>query len=302
MLRTNFPKDLIKGSCKPLEILSAHTSFRIGGPAALWTEPRDVKELKKVVLFAKSSGIPLFVMGGGSNVLVNDEGFNGIVVHLGSAEFKKITVKGKSMKVGAGYSTPGLVRLCCSRGLSGLESLVGIPGTIGGAVFMNAGGWSSPLYKNIGDYVVALKVMDYDGNTKTLGRDELEFGYRKSNLSGCIVIEATLRLGREESTVLTSRCSKFLKMKKEKQVLDMPSAGCVFKNPKDFQFTTGQMIDMLGLKGKRVGGAEVSEKHANFIINRNNATSQDVMKLVNMISRKVMDSYNIPLELEIRVI
>jgi len=302
MLRTNFPKNLIKGSCKPLEILSAHTSFRIGGPAALWTEPKDMRELKKIVLFAKNNGIRLFIMGGGSNVLARDEGFNGIIVHLGSAAFKKISIKGTSVRVGAGYPTPGLVRLSCNNGLSGLESLVGIPGTIGGAVFMNAGGWSSPLYKNIGDYVMSLKVMDYDGNIKILKKDEIEFGYRKSSLSDCIVIEAAMRLGREESSALTSRCSKFLKMKKEKQVLDVPSAGCVFKNPKDFQFTTGQLIDMLGLKGRRVGGAEVSEKHANFIINRKNATSQDVMRLVDIISKKVMDSYNIPLELEIKVL
>ncbi len=302
MLRTNFPKNLIKGSCKPLEILSAHTSFRIGGPAALWVEPKDTRELKKIVLFAKNNGIPLFVMGGGSNVLVSDEGFNGIVVHLGSAAFKNISIKGTSVRVGAGYSTPGLVRLSCNNGLSGLESLVGIPGTIGGAVFMNAGGWSSPLYKNIGDYVMSLKVMDYCGNIEILKKDEIEFGYRRSNLSDCIVLEVKLRLGREESSALTSRCSKFLKMKKEKQVLDMPSAGCVFKNPRDFQFTTGQLIDMLGLKGRRVGGAEVSEKHANFIINRKNATSQDVMRLVSIISKKVMDSYNIPLELEIKIL
>lgn len=302
MLLTNFPKNLIKGSCKPLEILSAHTSFRIGGPAALWVEPKDTRELKKIVLFAKNNGIPLFVMGGGSNVLVSDEGFNGIVVHLGSAAFKNISINGTSVRVGAGYSTPGLVRLSCNNGLSGLESLVGIPGTIGGAVFMNAGGWSSPLYKNIGDYVMSLKVMDYHGNIEVLKKDEIEFGYRRSNLSDRIVLEVTLRLGREESSALTSRCSKFLKMKKEKQVLDMPSAGCVFKNPKDFQFTTGQLIDMLGLKGRRVGGAEVSEKHANFIINRKNATSQDVMRLVSIISKKVMDSYNIPLELEIKVL
>jgi UDP-N-acetylmuramate dehydrogenase len=144
--------------------------------------------------------------------------------------------------------------------------------------------------------------MDYYGNIEILKKDEIEFGYRRSNLSDCIVLEVALRLGREESSALTSRCSKFLKMKKEKQVLDVPSAGCVFKNPKDFQFTTGQLIDMLGLKGRRVGGAEVSEKHANFIINRKNATSQDVMRLVSIISKKVMDSYNIPLELEIKVL
>ena len=302
MSQMSFPKDSIKGNFKKLEILSAHTSFRIGGPAALWAEPHDVKDLKKVVLFARDSSIPTFVMGGGTNVLVSDKGFNGIVIHLGAPAFKDISVKGKTIKVGAGYGTPALVRLCCSKGLSGLESLVGIPGTVGGAVYMNAGGWSSPLYKNIGDHVTSLKVMDYNGNIKILKKEDIEFGYRKSSLSRYVIIETTFKLGREKSSELTSRCSKFLKMKKEKQVLDMPSAGCVFKNPKDFQFTTGQMIDMLGLKGRRIGGAEVSEKHANFIINKSRATSEDVLRLIDLVSKKVRNSYKIPLELEIKII
>ena len=302
MLQMNFPKNLIKGNLKKLETLSAHTSFRIGGPAALWAEPKDMEELKKIVIFAKNNKIPTFVMGGGSNVLASDKGFNGIVIHLGAQSFKKIIIKGVKVKVGAGYTTAGLVGLCCNKGLSGLESLIGIPGTIGGAVYMNAGGWSSPLYKNIGDYITSLKVMDKSGNVKMLKKDKIEFGYRRSNLSDYIIVEATLKLGREDSSELVSRCSKFLKMKKEKQVLDMPSAGCVFKNPKDFQFTTGQMIDMLGLKGQRIGGAQISEKHANFIINRKGATSEDVMKLIDVVSRKVMDNYKIPLELEIKVI
>lgn len=276
MSQMNFPKNLIEGNLKELEALSAHTSFRIGGPAALWVEPNDVKDLKNIVLFAKKNKIRTFVMGGGTNVLASDKGFKGIVIHLGAQSFKKVTIKGTTVKVGAGYNTPGLVRLCCNKGLSGLESLVGIPGTIGGAVYMNAGGWSSPLYKNIGDFVFSLKVMDRDGSIKVLKKENIQFGYRRSSLSDYIIIEATLKLGREDSMALTSRCSKFLKMKKEKQVLDMPSAGCVFKNPKDFQFTTGQIIDTLGLKGSRIGGAEISQKHANFIVNRKGATSEDV--------------------------
>jgi UDP-N-acetylmuramate dehydrogenase len=298
----NFPRDLIKGSLKKREALSSHTSFRIGGPAALWAEPKDAKELKKVLLFAKNNAVPTFVIGGGTNILASDNGFNGIVIHLGAPYFKKLAIKDTTVKVAAGYPTPGLVRLCCDKGLSGMESLVGIPGTIGGAVYMNAGGWSSPLYKNIGDYVVSLKVMDYNGNMKILKARDIDFGYRSSNLSSYIIMEATLKFGKEDRADLISRCSKFLKMKKEKQVLDIPSAGCVFKNPRDFQFTTGQIIDMLGLKGKRIGGAQISQKHANFIINKNGATSGDVLKLINLISRKVMDNYKIPLELEIKVI
>ena len=298
----NFPRNLIKGNIALGERLGRHTSFRIGGPAAIWAQPQDVKELKRIVIFAGENRIPAFVIGGGTNVLVRDEGFNGIVVHLGSSAFKNIRISGTTIRVGAGYSVPVLVRLCCSKGLSGLESLIGIPGTVGGAVCMNAGGWSSPLYKNIGDYVTNLKVMDSKGNIKTLKRGALSFGYRSSNLSAYIILEADLELGKEESSALKSRCSNFLKMKRDKQVLDVPSAGCVFKNPKDSQFTTGQMIDMLGLKGRVMGGAQVSEKHANFIINRGRASCKDVLSLIDIIRKKVMDNYNISLELEIKVI
>ncbi|MCX5666273.1 MAG: UDP-N-acetylmuramate dehydrogenase [Candidatus Omnitrophica bacterium] len=298
----NFPKNLIKGNILFGEKLGRHTSFRIGGPAAVWVQPRDLKELKRIVLFAGEKGVPTFTIGGGTNVLARDEGFDGIVIHLGSGAFKNFKISGTTVKVGAGYSVPALVRSCCDNGLSGLESLVGIPGTVGGAVCMNAGGWSSPLYKNIGDYVTSLKVMDRKGKIKTLKRGALSFGYRSSNLSAYIILEADLKLSKEESSALKSRCSKFLKMKRGKQVLDGFSAGCVFKNPKDSQFTTGQMIDMLGLKGRVMGGAQISRKHANFIINRGRASCEDVLKLVDIVRKKVMDNYNIPLELEIKII
>ena len=298
----NFPKNLIKGNVVLGEKLGRHTSFRIGGPAAVWAEPGDLKELKKIVVYAGKESIPIVVLGGGTNVLASDSGFDGIVIHLGAPAFKNIEVSGNTVSVGAGYSVPALVRLCCNEGLGGLESLIGIPGTVGGAIYMNAGGWSSPLYKNIGDYVTSLKVMDREGKLKTLKRDALSFGYRTSSLSSYIIASAVLKLGREEKTALISRCSKFLKMKKDKQVLDRPSAGCVFKNPKDFQFTTGQMIDILGLKGRRAGGAEVSKKHANFIINKDRASCEDVLKLVNTIKKRVMENYNISLELEIKII
>ena len=298
----NFPSDLIKGNIVLGERLGRHTSFRIGGPAAVWAHPKGVKELKRIVIFAGKNRIPAFVIGGGTNVLARDEGFDGIVIHLGSSAFKNISISGTTIRAGAGYSVPLLVRLCCNEGLSGLESLIGIPGTIGGAVFMNAGGWSSPLYKNIGDYVTSLQVMDNKGNIKTLKKEALSFGYKSSNLSAYIILEACLELGREDVSALKSRCSKFLKMKKDKQVLDKFSAGCVFKNPKGFQFTAGQMIDMLGLKGCAVGGAQVSDKHANFIINRGRASCEDVLMLVDMIRKKAMDNYNVSLELEIKVI
>ena len=214
MSRMNFPTNLIKGNLRRREILSAHTSFGIGGPAAFWAEPEDAKELRKILLFAGKNKIPVFIIGGGTNVLASDSGFDGIVVHLGAPSFKKISIKGTTVKVGAGYATPALVGLCCDKGLSGLESLVGIPGTVGGAVYMNAGGWLSPLYKNIGDCITSVKVMDYDGNIKIIKKEKIGFGYRKCGLLSCVIIEAALKLGKEDSSILTSRRSKFLSMKK----------------------------------------------------------------------------------------
>lgn len=295
-------RKIVKGRLLLKENLAARTSFRIGGPAEVWAQPRDVRELRKILLFAKNKKIPIFVMGRGTNILAKDSGFKGIVIHLGSAAFKNIRIKTHTIRVGAGYSLPQLIRLCCDKGLSGMESLVGIPGTVGGAIYMNAGGSTNPIFKNIGDFVTALKVMNRRGGVSVLKKDKLRFGYRSSNLHNYVILEAMLKLGRAGRATLNSRCLRFLKMKRTKQVLDRPSAGCVFKNPKGFQFTCGQMIDMLGLKGMRSGGAEISVKHANFIINRKNATSEDVLSLIEFIKDKVNQSYNIPLELEIEVV
>lgn len=296
-------KKSVKGVVKSRERLSGHTSLKIGGPADIWVEPRDTGHLKRLVRYTSENKIPLFVIGGGTNLLVSDEGFRGIVVHLGSAVFKKIDAKGARLTVGAGVNVPALVRFCCQKGLGGIESLIGIPGTVGGAIAMNAGGWKSPIYKNIGDLVISLKVMDRNGNIKILKKDDLEFGYRSCNLDGCLILEGRLVLYKEDPKAITSRCAQFLTIKRQKQALDVPSAGCVFKNPDESQFTCGQMIDTLGLKGKKMGGAEISERHANFIINKTRkASCQDVMSLIEFIRRKIDENYHMPLELEIKVL
>lgn len=295
-------KGSIKGAVKSAERLAFHSSFRIGGPADLWVEPRDSGELRKVLSFANKRKIPIFVIGNGSNVLARDPGFRGMVVRLNSPSFQRMKIKGRTVCVGAGFSLARLVKIACEKGLGGLESLVGIPGTIGGAIYMNAGGWTNPVFRNIGEFVSSLKVMDYRGKAKMLRRSDMEFGYRSSNLKQYIILEATLKFEKTDAELLVSSLTQFLKMKKEKQSLDVPSAGCVFKNPEKSQFTCGQMIDMLGLKGKRIGGAEISEKHANFVINRRGATCADVLSLIELMKKKVKESYGISLELEIKVI
>ena len=296
-------KRSVKGLVKPHEALAGHTSFKIGGPADIWAEPQNSMQLKKLLLYAAKNKMAFFVIGGGTNLLVSDEGFRGIVIHLGATFFKKFTVRGTSVKVGAGFNVPALVRMCCEKGLGGIESLIGIPGTVGGAIRMNAGGWNSPIYKNIGELVASLKVMDHDGNIRNIRKDALKFGYRNSNLDRYIILEAVLDLYKEDTKALRSRCSQFLTIKRRKQALDLPSAGCVFKNPEESQFTCGQMIDMLGLKGKKIGGAEISDRHANFIVNKTRkAHCQDVMSLIEFIREKIKESYHMPLELEIKIL
>ena len=167
---------------------------------------------------------------------------------------------------------------------------------------MNAGGSTNPMYKNIGELVTWVKAMDYSGKIRIFRKKDLEFGYRTSSLQPYIVLEVGMKLSEGDKNALASSFSQFIKIKKEKQTLDMPSAGCVFKNPPGFQFTCGQMIDMLGLKGKSVGGAEISIKHANFIVNRGNANAKDVLAMIDLVKDRVRENYKIPLELEIKII
>jgi UDP-N-acetylmuramate--L-alanine ligase/UDP-N-acetylenolpyruvoylglucosamine reductase len=282
--------------------LSLRTSFKIGGPADIWIEPKDESDLAKALRLSKESGIPAFIIGNGSNILVRDEGFRGMMVRLGSKGFRGLSIKGDIVRVGGGFSLVGLVKACCDSALSGLESLIGIPGTVGGAIYMNAGGSANPMFKNIGDVVESLKVMDRDGKVSTMGARDVKFGYRRSNIDSRIVLEAVLRLERSDRRHLVASCAQFLKIKMEKQALDMPSAGCIFKNPPFAQFSCGQMIDMLGLKGRSCGGATISEKHANFIVNRGGAKYTDVIFLIDMIKKKIRESYGIDLELEVQIL
>jgi UDP-N-acetylmuramate--L-alanine ligase/UDP-N-acetylenolpyruvoylglucosamine reductase len=292
----------VEGGIRFNEPLSEHTSFKIGGCADIWFEPKDVSDLRSGIFFAKEHSLRFFIIGNGSNILAADKGFGGMLIHLGSDYFKKVKTSGNTICVGAGFSLPKLVNICCRQGIAGLESMVGIPGTVGGAIYMNAGGWTNPIFRNIGEAVESLKVMDRDGKIKRLRKAELKFDYRCSNLGDNIILEVILKLRRGNKGALISSASHFLKMKKEKQVLDIPSAGCVFKNPPDSQFTCGQMIDTLGLKGRRIGGAEISPRHANFIVNRGGATCRDVLDLADLARAKVKENYDISLELEVKII
>ena len=294
-MKNKFPK--IKGKILFNEPLNKHTSFKVGGKCSVWAEPSDEKELQKILKFAALTRKKIFLMGSGSNVLVRDKGFKGIVIHLRNNNFRKINFKKTSVKVGAGASLGNLINISCKRGLAGLEGMIGIPGTLGGSIFMNAG------YKeNISCLVQNIKtVHKKTGKIRVLKKKTLKFGYRRSNLNDFIILEITLRLKKENKTLLLKRKKMFIKDKIAKQPMNALSAGCVFKNPKG-GISAGQYIDMAGLKGKRVGKAQISKRHANFIVNKKGATSKDILCLMDIVKKRVKTRFNKTLVPEIKVI
>lgn len=278
------------------EPMSRHTTFKIGGPAKIFFEPERMEELADALHRYRQQGQSIYILGGGSNLLVRDEGVDGVVIalHKGAA-FQHITIEGCKVKAGAGVSLPKLVKMMANIGLSGLECLVGIPGTVGGAARMNAGG----KHGTIGPLIESVFVMHSDGHTERIERDKLLFGYRSSNLKDFVILEVVLLLKEESPALVFEHTRAIYEEKKRTQPLYEPSAGCVFKNPPGQ--SAGALIDKAGLKGTTVGGAMVSEKHANFIINRGGATASDVLKLIDLIRERVSKIFNISLELEIEI-
>lgn len=287
-------KDTLKGKVKIDEPLYRHTTLGIGGPARIWFEPIDEEELKEILGFSRSKHLKIFVIGSGSNILVSNRGFNGVVIHLSSPYFKKVYFRKSNITAGAGILLTKLISLSCSHSLGGLEDLVGIPGTLGGALRMNAG-----YKRNIGDLVSRVKVMDKNGNLKILKKKDLKFGYRKSNLSRYIILEAEINLSKARKPDLFKRCEHLIRLRRVSQPWNEKSAGCVFKNPSRLDATAAALIETCGLKGKGFGGASISSKHANFIINKKSARYHDVIKLMNLINKKVKEKFGIELKSEL---
>ncbi len=289
-----FPK--IKGRAIFNEPLFKHTTFRVGGPSGIWVEPEDETALKKILTFAKSKRKKTLIIGKGSNILAEEGGFNGIAIHLGGG-FKNITFSGTKVTAGAGAMLSHLVDLACKKGLKGMEGLVGIPGTVGGAVFMNSG-----YRQKISDSLREVRVMDRtDGSIRIIKRKNFRFGYRYSNLDRYIILEAQFRLRAGKKEILLQRKKALLEIKKREQPLGSFSAGCVFRNPKG-KISAARYIDMSGLKGKRIGNAEVSRTHANFIINLKNAKAGDISRLIGFIRRRVKSEFSVDLIPEIVIL
>jgi len=279
------------------EPLKGHTTFRIGGPCGVWVEPRGERDLREILKLAKKRKKRTILIGAGSNILPGDAAAGGVVIHLGGKHFKKARFTGRKVKAGAGISLAYLVDLLCKKGLAGMEGLAGIPGTLGGAIFMNAG------YKgNISDCLESVRVMDKkSGKTSVLKKKKIKFNYRHSGLDGYIMLEATLALKKADKKKLLKIRNSLLRIKRSEQPMGKACAGCVFKNPAN-ALPAARYIDMLGFKGKRIGGAKVSERHANFIINTRNAKARDVLRLMDTIKERVKSKFGVELVPEIEIL
>lgn len=277
------------------EPLVPHTWMKIGGPAQYFIKPRNEQELIDVVRACHEEHVAVHILGGGSNLLVRDEGVSGAVIKLEAEGFARCEFDGPRVTIGAGMPLSHAISLTVKQNLAGFEVLTGIPGTIGGALHGNAGGKSG----DIGQFVKRARVLTSAGEVCVRKEDELSFAYRASSLNELIILDATFELYADDPEEITRRMRKIWIMKKATQPLTFQSAGCIFKNPRGM--SAGLLIDQARLKGTRIGGAEVSDRHANFIVAHPGASSQDVLRLIDLIRSKVAEQFGIDLELEIKI-
>lgn len=277
------------------EPLAPHTWFMLGGPAQYFAQPDSVDELARLVQRCQQEELPMRLLGGGSNVLVRDEGVPGVVVSLSNPAFAKLEVQGTRVSAGGGAKLGHVISTAVGEGLAGLETLVGIPGTVGGALHGNAGGRGG----DIGQWTHRASVLTRSGEIVERQREELVFAYRESSLDELVILSADFELEREDPEQLTKRMQTQWIAKKAAQPLGHERSGCIFKNPRGM--SAGMLIDQAGLKGTRVGGAEVSDRHANFMIAEPGATAQDVLRLIELVRSRVADRLSVELETEIEV-
>ncbi|MEW6009439.1 MAG: UDP-N-acetylmuramate dehydrogenase [Candidatus Omnitrophota bacterium] len=294
-----------QGRLKLNEPLSHHTTFKIGGKVKIWAEPHTLSSLRLLLDFAVKEDLPILIIGGGSNLLVQDSPLEALAINLSGDNFCKIRFDCRGVVAGAGVKLPRLISDSIKTKRSGLDFLVGIPGSLGGAICTNAAALSHNCPKAIGDIVEEVRIMTAQVRLKTLKCKDLKFRYRGSNLSQCIVLEARLRLGRAYVKKIKNSIIENFKRRQNTQDLTIASAGCIFKNPSlevGRGLSAGFLIDKAGLKGKCIGQAMVSQRHANFIINRGNAKASEVIRLMNLIKAKVEEKFSVCLEPEIKII
>jgi len=285
--------------------LAPYCTMQVGGEAAYFAEPANEEELRELVLFARQENMPSMILGKGSNVIFEDRGYPGLIILMTHFDERNTVIDAAQCQITAtsGIHLYKLALICRNAGLGGVEFLASIPGTLGGALVMNAGYSRHPGQKNeIGDLVQSVHCISPQGKSETWGRDRLQFSYRHSNLQEQIVVAATLQLWKRQPEDIEKEIRSNFDYRNQKQDLKHPSSGSIFKNPAGGNFTAGQLIDKLGLRGLRVGGAMVSEKHGNYIINAGDATCEDIKTLINRIQTTVWDAKAILLEPEVRII
>ena len=294
-IKQRFQTVLEKEQVLEAESMSRHTTFRIGGPADLFVVPKSVDEIAEVLKICREEKAPYFILGNGSNLLVSDKGYRGVVVQLYRG-FGKITVSGEEIHAQAGALLSGIAAAARDSSLTGFEFAGGIPGTLGGAVVMNAGAYGGEMK----DVLKEVTVLTPEGEILTLQADELHMGYRTSVVkeAGYIVLEAVLSLAKGDPEAIRSRMQELAGMRSSKQPLSYPSAGSTFKRPEGY--FAGKLIMDSGLRGYQVGGAQVSEKHCGFVINAGNATAEDVCRLMADVQRIVREKFGVTLEPEVK--
>ena len=277
------------------EPMSRHTTFRVGGPADFFVTPKAKEEVRAVIRICKEAGMPYYIIGNGSNLLVSDAGYRGVIVQI-YKEMNEVKVEGDLVKAQAGALLSGIAAKALGAELSGFEFASGIPGTIGGACVMNAGAYGGEM-KDVLEFVT---VLTGEGKIIELGRNELELGYRTSVIAkkGYIVLGAVLKLERGDGEKIKTYMDELKEKRVTKQPLEYPSAGSTFKRPEGY--FAGKLIEDAGLRGFQVGGAQVSEKHCGFVINRNHATAADIMELMRQVQIRVKENSGVDLEPEVK--
>ena len=292
-LRRQLPVEIMREN----ELMQYHTSFNIGGPADLMVLPRSVEEIKYVVTYCLKLSIPLLVIGRGSNLLVRDKGIRGVVMKLGS-NFQEFLLQGYQIQAQAGISMYDLTRNAAAASLQGLEFAEGIPGSLGGAVVMNAGAYGGEM----SGVVTEVQAIDETGEIILFKADELNYSYRHSVFqdNSTYVLTARMQLVPGDINEINARMQEYAQKRVEKQPLEMPSAGSTFRRPDGY--FVGPMIEELGMKGYPYGKAQISPKHAGFIVNRGGASAEDVLTLIAIVQKRVREKYGIDLQTEVRVV
>lgn len=277
------------------EPMKAHTTFRVGGPADFFVMPKTIEEVKKIVGLCREEKMPYYILGNGSNLLVGDKGYRGVMIQI-YKEMAAIEVKGECIRVQAGALLSRVGNAALEAELHGFEFAAGIPGTMGGAVVMNAGAYGGEMK----DVIVDATVLSPEGEILVLSKEELELGYRTSIIAkkDYIVLEANIRLEKGCREEIRAKMDELKVQRVTKQPLEYPSAGSTFKRPTGY--FAGKLIQDAGLRGFQVGGAQVSEKHCGFVINKDNATAADIVELMEQVSEKVMEEFGVQLEPEVK--